>query len=173
MWCMVDTLLFRVSGSKNGVGASYIRSVPRRDLRLSAGCGACVCRRAELRSTYTLLLRKFATTRTEPRSERSTATAAHTHMRMRAPNTVRYPCHLQRWQSGPSRVTSETRPCDTIVTFVFMCDSDIPLSIMTMHSTVSQVSLPLSASASSALQHAFQVRALAQKFWEPGPALKA
>ena len=24
MWCMVDTLLFRVSGSKNGVGASYI-----------------------------------------------------------------------------------------------------------------------------------------------------
>jgi hypothetical protein len=130
---MVDTLLFRVSGSKNGVGASYIRSVPRRDLRLSAGCGACVCRRAELRSTYTLLLRKFATTRTEPRSERSTATAAYTPMR--APrNGTPYPCHLQRWQSGPSRVTSETRPCDTIVTFVFMCDSDIPLSIMTMHS---------------------------------------
>lgn len=131
MWCMVDTLLFRVSGSKNGVGASYIRSVPRRDLRLSAGCGACVCRRAELRSLYTLLLREFATTRTEPRCTLQPQPPTRP-MPGAGPNRPGYPYRLQRWQSGPSRVT--TRPCDTIVTSVFMCDSDIPLSIMTMHS---------------------------------------
>ena len=76
----------RLRQQERCVGASYIRSIPRRDLRLSAGCGACVCRRAELRSLYTLLLREFATTRTEPRA--ASVVRLQPHTPMRAPNTV-------------------------------------------------------------------------------------